>query len=322
MRAKLLMAIVLILLVVSTIPTLAQQNTITIANQVQVRTLDVKLGEIANIEGDQQFVAQAASLNLGRTPYPGYQRVIYRDDVVHALRQQGVNLNKIRFRVPYQFTVKANYKQLGVEKLVEAGKDYIVEQLNYQAEKLEIEALNPPEKVVVPQGEISFDVAGNNARRLLGVNMLPIKIMVNGEQYRKHYIKFRAELWKEVLTSKKKLKRGQKLSADLFVKKEKLITNSKKDYVTSKEEVENKILKQSLAANRALTSNLLDTTALVDRWQEVELIAKIGGIVVSTTGKALEEGGKGDIIKVKNISSGKKIKAEVIGSKQVQGIIN
>ena len=322
MKARLIVIFCLLLLIMSTTMTWAQENAIMIPSQVQVKTLNVKLGQIAEIKGSAKFISQVENLDLGQTPYPGYQRVIYRDDVVYALREQNINIAKIRLSIPYQFTVQANYDPLAEDRLIDHGRQYIKSSLQFDKEKIEIKSLNPPEELLVPQGKITLAVVKSYNRRLLGVNMLPIKVLVDGTLYRKFYIKFSTKLRVTVLMPKRRLKQGQELKAGLFTAREKLLSRSPEEYVSSKQELKDKVLKRTLSANQILTYDMLTTPELVNRWQEVKIIAKVGGIVVTTTGKALENGRKGDIINVKNNRSGKKIEAQVVGSNRVEVVIN
>ncbi|MGM0369251.1 MAG: flagellar basal body P-ring formation chaperone FlgA [Bacillota bacterium] len=322
MKARLIVFGILLLLIVVAPVTLAQENSIIIPSQVGVESLQVKLTEIAELKGSDEFINQLQDLTLGQTPHPGYQRVVYRDDLVYALQQKNIDLNTINFNVPYQFTVQADYNKLSVDKLIDYGKEQISKELNYKQEKLEIEALNAPEEVLVPQGEIEFEIKDNPSRRLLGVSMLGIKIMVDGQRYRQFHIKFKTEVWREVLLANENLEKGQKLSSDLFTREEKLIDDQREKIVSGEEELSKKILKRSLGAQEILTYDLLETPSLVKRWQEVKIIAKVGGIVVSTAGKALETGHEGDIIKVKNVNSSQKIEAKVVDSNEVEAVIN
>lgn len=322
MKARLVIVICLLLLIMSTAQIWAQENSIIIPSQVQVQSLAIKLGEIAEIKGTSEFIEKVKDLNLGQTPYPGYQRVIYRDDVIYALRQQNINLKQVNLRIPYQFTVKPDYKSLAVDELVKQGRQYIKNNVSFKGEKIEIKALNPPEELLVPQGKISFVVVKNYNRRLLGVNMLPIKVLVDEQVYRKFYVKYSTKLRVTVLIPKKRLQQGQSLTKDLFMKKEKLLSSSPEKYVSSVDELKNKVLTKTLAANQMLTTDMLSTPKLVNRWQEVKIIAKVGGVVVTTTGKALENGRKGDIIKVKNTSSNQTIEAKVVAPNEVEVVIN
>ena len=322
MKARLIVILCLLLLIMSAATTWAQENSIIIPSQVQVKSLNIKLNEVAEIKGSSKFIDQVKGIDLGQTPYPGYQRVIYRDDIAYALRQHNINLAKVNLRIPYQFTVHADYEPLAVDKLIEYGRQYIKSNLQFEKEKIEVKALNPPEELLVPQGKTSFTVVKSYNRRLLGVNMLPLKALTDGEVYRKFYIKFSTKLRATVLIPKKRLPQGQKLKAELFTKQEKLLSRSPQEYVSSEEELKDKVLKRTLAANQILKYDMLTTPQLVTRWQEVKIIAKVGGVVVATTGKALENGRKGDIISVKNTRSGKKIEAEVVGANEVEAVIN
>ncbi|MBM7556999.1 flagellar basal body P-ring formation chaperone FlgA [Halanaerobacter jeridensis] len=322
MKARLVVLVLLLLLIMSTTTILAQENSIIIPSQVQVPTLNIKLNSIAEIKGSSAFKEQVKDLSLGQTPYPGYQRVIYRDDVIYALRQENINVGQINLRIPYQFTVRADYNPLAIDKLSEYGRQYIKSNLKYDEEKIEIETLNPPEELLVPQGKINFKVVKNYNRRLLGVNMLPIKVLVDGQLYRKFYIKFSTKLRVQVLIPKKRLEQGQSLTADLFVQRERLLTNAPDRYVSSFQALENKVLTRTLAAEQILTNDMLATPQLVTRWQKVKIVAKVGGVVVTTTGKALENGRKGDIIKVKNTNSNQTIEAKVVAPNEVEVVIN
>ncbi|MFO7819850.1 MAG: flagellar basal body P-ring formation chaperone FlgA [Halanaerobacter sp.] len=323
MKTRLVVIVSILFLFLSTsVVVKAQENLIRIPSQVEVETLNLRLDEVAEIKGSSKFIEQVKDLSLGQTPAPDYQREIYRDDLVYTLRQEDINLNQIKLQVPYQFNVRADYTPFGVEKLINYGREYIKNELDYESEKIKVEALNAPEELLVPQGEISFEVAKNRNRRLLGVNMLPLKVLVNGELYRKLYLKFETKLEAVVLMPKERLKQGDSLTADLFSREKKLLTKDPGDYVSSTEELKDKVLTRSLSSNQILKRDMLSTPELVERWQEVKIIAEVGGVVVTTQGKALENGRRGDIISVKNTNSDQKIEAKVVASDQVKVVTN
>ena len=322
MKTRLIVLFCIVTLLLGSAVTLAQQNSIVIPSQAQVQTLNIRLSEIAKINGSAQFVNKVKQITLGQTPYPNYQRVIYRDDVIYALRQERINLAQVKIRIPYQFKVAADYRAGGVDRLVQQGRAYIKNKLNYKTDKLQIKVLDPPEELLLPQGKVSFEVVKNYNRRLLGVNMLPIKVLVDNSLYRKFYLKFSTKLKATVLRPKERLKTGQSLSPESFSKEERLLTKSPKDYISSKAELTDKVLTRTIATNQFLTADMIATPKLVNRWQEVKIRANVGGVVVTTTGKALENGRKGDIINVKNTSSSKKVEGKVVAPNQVEVVTN
>ena len=76
-------------------------------------------------------------------------------------------------------------------------------------------------------------------------------------------------------------------------------------------------VKSSLTANRPVKSHQLEMDFMVDSDSEVLIISMGGGISVDMLGFALEKGQFGDWIDVENASSGKTIRAKVIGEKKV-----
>ncbi len=70
-------------------------------------------------------------------------------------------------------------------------------------------------------------------------------------------------------------------------------------------------------ANKALLSNELEQPQLVDRGENVLITFKNGPLVLTTKGKALQSGAKGDIIRVTNLNSHRTVNASVTSENQV-----
>lgn len=308
-----LLVVVLLLLV----PAVTAANTITIPSRVQVKKMQVKLGNIAQITGDTSFVNQVQDITLGRSPLPNYQRTLYRQMVVNALQQKNIDLSAVSLNIPYQFVVTSKYKSLSIDKIVETGSNYIYDQLPYSEEKIKIIPISPPQQLKCPYGSVQMKVTSNN-RNLLGKTMVPIKILVDGQLYKQVYLQYRVKLYKKVLVAKTNLKRGRFVTQDLFKIEERTVTNRRGQLVAPQTELKGKKLKQSLQPGDVLLERMLEVPPLVKRWDDVTLIARVGGVEVTTTGRALEPGHKGEVIKVQNRNSGETIKAEVIGKGKVQ----
>ncbi len=90
------------------------------------------------------------------------------------------------------------------------------------------------------------------------------------------------------------------------------------DVITDKTEAIGKQTKMSLKPGTILRKSYIDFPILVKVNQEVEIIARGKYFVVKAKGKALQNGRKGDIIKVKNLSSRKIIWAKVISPEEVE----
>jgi len=70
--------------------------------------------------------------------------------------------------------------------------------------------------------------------------------------------------------------------------------------------------KRRIRANQILSPDLIDQPNAVKRGERVKIIATHDGISAAMSGEALEKGSLGDVIKVKNLSSGNTIEAKVL----------
>lgn len=79
-----------------------------------------------------------------------------------------------------------------------------------------------------------------------------------------------------------------------------------------------KELTRQLAVDMPLTLSMLKQPLLVNRGEQVVIVAQSGTLSVKMAGVALTAGAEGDTIRVKNSSSGKEIEAVVIGVATVE----
>ncbi|HAA83692.1 MAG TPA: flagella basal body P-ring formation protein FlgA [Thermodesulfobacterium commune] len=67
-----------------------------------------------------------------------------------------------------------------------------------------------------------------------------------------------------------------------------------------------------------LRKSFLNEPLLVKRGQEVLIIGKGRGFLVKTKGKALQDGRKGEVIKVRNLTSNKEVLGRVISTNEIE----
>jgi len=76
-----------------------------------------------------------------------------------------------------------------------------------------------------------------------------------------------------------------------------------------------------IAAGAVLTQALVTGKTVVKRGQTLSLQASQGGIVISVTVEAVDDGAAGERIRVRNLSSGRVIDAVVVNSEQVNAVL-
>lgn len=125
------------------------------------------------------------------------------------------------------------------------------------------------------------------------------------------YVPAKAKVMNEVVVLRRLVTRDTPITAD-DVGLELREIETAAEYIRDPAQVMGKLAKRPLAANTVLTPAMLSTPRLVRRGQQVVLVAATPGMDVRVQGIALDEGGAGDLIKVRNVSSKRVVEATVI----------
>lgn len=92
------------------------------------------------------------------------------------------------------------------------------------------------------------------------------------------------------------------------------------DPVAAPQEAVGKMSRRMLRPGDILRSGQLSSPILVKRGDAVTMIARVEGIEVSTAGEALDAGGEGVVVRVRNASSGQVVRMRVSGPGTVEPI--
>lgn len=106
--------------------------------------------------------------------------------------------------------------------------------------------------------------------------------------------------------------RGQTFTAQDLKLQRINIAKARRGYYNRLEEVVGLAAKRRIRAGQLITPALLEQAMAVRRGQPVRIVANHDGIEASTSGEALADGQPGDVIRVRNIGSGKVIDAKVL----------
>lgn len=132
------------------------------------------------------------------------------------------------------------------------------------------------------------------------------------------YVQATVALIQPVLVMRHPLPRGTVLSsADVDVM-ERDVARLSMGYVTDFKDIEGMVLRRSVVAGAVLHRGLLQHPTSIRRGERVTILGQIAGIEVRMEGQALMDGAKGEVIRVRNLSSGRDIEAVVVAPGVVQ----
>ncbi|MGJ8562369.1 MAG: flagellar basal body P-ring formation chaperone FlgA [Alphaproteobacteria bacterium] len=116
------------------------------------------------------------------------------------------------------------------------------------------------------------------------------------------------------VTAKANLQRGSILSSDdVHIKVQ--AGESREDIMSI---YVGKELKRSIAKGYKLAPGYVGNPVVVRRNSRVSMIYRAGGLEISAWGRALDEGGAGDIISIMNLDSRKRVQGRILESGSVE----
>lgn len=124
-------------------------------------------------------------------------------------------------------------------------------------------------------------------------------------------VTIKPDVYVPVVVAKVMLERNQKVAASHIELKKHNISHLRNGYITDPDEVVGLTVKRRIRNLQPISPSQLDQPILVERGQQVIMLAGQGGVEARTMGEALKAGRKGDLIKVRNISSNKIVTATV-----------
>ena len=98
----------------------------------------------------------------------------------------------------------------------------------------------------------------------------------------------------------------------------KWFTEIPENVLSDPEQAVGKVLTTAVRVNAEITRNMLKKATVVKRGAMVKIVAESGPLLITTFGLSEENGGRGDVIRVKNISSNKIIYTKVVDQALVQ----
>ncbi|MGT3350577.1 flagellar basal body P-ring formation chaperone FlgA [Yersinia enterocolitica] len=119
------------------------------------------------------------------------------------------------------------------------------------------------------------------------------------------------DIYLPVWVAKNTLDRGKVVAPDDIELKKKNISTAQGGYITDPDEIIGLTVKRRIRGLQVVIPSQLEQPVLVTRGQQVLMIAEQDGIEARMLGEALKNGRKGELIKVRNLSSKRAVAAIV-----------
>lgn len=151
-----------------------------------------------------------------------------------------------------------------------------------------------------------------------GKKVMAAAIIKNGQEYGQVKMNGDLRLFGPVLIVNKRLGRNEIIGNEDLAVTHRDVTMLDPGFLKSKEQAAGRRLKVSLPSGAILRAQALSEPDLVRRGEKVTILAKSELVQISVPGEAKDSGARGEIIRIKNLSSRREIQAKVVDSGLVE----
>ena len=167
-------------------------------------------------------------------------------------------------------------------------------------------------------GEPQIRVRRGSSRPLRGPTVLRVGIDVDGQTLKTMSVTADIRYLRPVLIARYMLGRGEALEESMVEMAERDITTLRNGYFTELALLQDMQTRRSLAEGAVLTRNYVAAIPVVKRGAAVELVARTNRFSATALGEAMQDGGVGERIRVKNSDSGKILYGQILDAYTIQ----
>ena len=230
------------------------------------------------------------------------------------------NREDITLEIPPVVTVRRTANVIPSSQLDRMFRDHVRTHCSWDPQKIVFEKVDVPESVALPEGKVHWEIWDKGGDRYIGQVNLSVNFYVDGKQVRNVPLSGRVSVRQEVVKASRKINQGQLISREDVGRVLEFGTNLQRDVLTDPEEAVGKKAVRSIQPGQAISSQMIESPPVVKKGGQVQIVARNELILVSTSGKASEDGRLGEAVRVVNLSSGKEIQGTVKGPGLVEVI--
>lgn len=285
-----------------------------------VNNEDVLLGDIASItNADDNTLKALSSIELEKSPLAGKSNLLKKEILLAKLDNKGFNSSEINLISPETISIERASKNLDIEILKERIKEEVIAQLPYDPERIIVSNFRLPENILIPNNSnINYEINIRSKRKLTGITQFNVSIKDNDKEIKNLIGTVEVDVKIDIIKANTSITRNQLITENMLEVSEARLSQLGRGYVENTEDVIGNIAKRNIERGNIITANMLAKEMLIQRNSTVMIIAERGTMRVTAMGKALQNGSKGEIISIVNVTSNKTVFAEVIDKNTVK----
>jgi len=279
--------------------------------KVTVEDSCFRLGQVGIIRGGESLVTRAEQINLGRISVPGQEIIVDRSVVLSRLASSGIDVSKVKLTGAEKTAVKKQQQVIKASQFVESAESFLINNLA-RGSVCQLNAVQMPADFVAPplpgKIKLSTSLLGGGST---GRARVRIGVLANDKRIGSRIVSFRLKYNRRRAVALRDIPQSAAITPE-NVRIKKLPSDYPEPADWSPPY--GFIARHRIDANSVINSRMIraaEPKVLFKRNETVVIRINRPGLLVTTLGKALQQGRIDDYIKVRNMDSKRVILARV-----------
>jgi flagella basal body P-ring formation protein FlgA len=292
---------------------------IVVGRTAKVRGAQITLGEIGQISTDDHEAAQLTSklrsLVIAESPLPGGSVQLMGQRIVDAISAAQIDLGSVLFSIPPVIFVQREGRTLNADEVLASaqqcmGGSEIRSEIKLKSVQWEQEQLIP-----IGQTSITVESLGEPAA---GKLPLRVSVTVDNAAATKFLATATVDDWRAIPVLNKTIERGMLIAEGDYELVRFNLSELPSDVASSPQQVVGRAAKSRIPAGESVRRSMIDIPPTIAKGTKINARYAVGGLMVTVSAVAVDDGLKGEIIRLRNEASNKIFKGSVIDEKTVE----
>lgn len=273
--------------------------TVTVKPSPEVAGQTFRLGEIAEIAGDdQQLVEQLRALEIGTSPLPGLTRRLLPADIVVRMRAQRIQPARVHLVSPPQIRIARVGAEIPMDEVAQAAQNALMKSLEGQSDGIRLEPVAANLRLFVSPGKREYLPGAPRGRIESGLMTVPVAILVDGKPSRNVEVSFKIRRMVTALVAVRTMEIHTALTESDVTLTQVEQAGATLVYLTDPQSVIGKRTTRRIQQGQPITASTLEGNPVVTAGAKVTLESVVGGVRITLPGVARTQGAVGERIRV------------------------
>lgn len=270
----------------------------------------IRLGDVAQIDSpnvqDDEAIVQLKKIVVGASPKAGESTIIEGAYVLERLRDEGVRLDSLRYSLPRQIAVTRAFREVKLEELERALTSFI----SKGDRNVDVKQLIVEKPIRIPTDSLGLEVIALQTTKPghIGVDYKSIA----GSDEVRFQLRAVADEWRLMPVASRPLVKGSVITAQDVQLAKLNGTTVGKDSVENLGDIVGRSLTKDIGQGEMFKAAAVVVPPVIAAGSRVTIVYRHNRLEVTASGTALENGGLGQDIKVRNDSSKKVVTGKVL----------